>query len=159
MASVYVIDTSSLIELNQHYPQDTFSGLWDKLEALVQNDRMIAPKEVLREISPGKSPDLHGWCKNNAKMFIENNREILMYVAEIMANHAQLVPINKSGPVADPFIIALARSRKNNLTNSKIVIVTQEAVGSKYKIPFVSRTFEITCVKLMELIRQENWKF
>ena len=92
-------------------------------------------------------------------MFIENNKEILMYVAEIMRDHSGLVPINKLGPVADPFIIALARSRKNNLTNSEIIIITQEGVGSKHKIPFVSRGFNITCIRLMELIRQENWKF
>ncbi len=159
MASTYVIDTSSLIELPQHYPSSNFSGLWDHLEGLVANVRLIAPTEVFKEISPGKSHELFQWCKKNKEMFVDMNSQMLQFVSDIMTNHKGLVPLDKSGPVADPFVIALARSRMNNLTDDKIFVVTQEGVGSINKIPFVCRSYNLTAIKLMELIRLENWKF
>ena len=33
----YVIDSSSLIELNRRYPIDIFPGLWNKVDELINN--------------------------------------------------------------------------------------------------------------------------
>jgi len=46
----YVIDTSSLIDLNYRYPVDVFPGIWKNLEKLIANELLLSPKEVLKEI-------------------------------------------------------------------------------------------------------------
>ena len=42
----YVIDSSSLIELNRRYPIDIFPGLWKKVEELINKGLLISPEEV-----------------------------------------------------------------------------------------------------------------
>jgi len=46
----YCIDTSALIDFNRTYPRDVFPSLWEKMELMVKNGNLIAPKEVLNEI-------------------------------------------------------------------------------------------------------------
>ncbi len=159
MASVYVVDTNVWIELTQFYPKSNFSGLWDNLENLVKNNRIICPIEVLKEITSNKSPELYKWCKKNNRMFVNNNAQIIELVSEIMANHSYLVKPGKMGAEADPFVIALARHAPVNFDGSEMIIVTQEGIGSKLKIPFVAKTYGISSIKLMELIKREDWKF
>lgn len=47
MENFYVIDTSSLVELNKHNPIDIYPSVWNKMEELVKKGRLVAPREVL----------------------------------------------------------------------------------------------------------------
>ena len=49
-SNYYIIDSSSLIELNRHNPIDVFPTVWQKIESLISKGFLIAPKEVLYEI-------------------------------------------------------------------------------------------------------------
>ena len=159
MDAIYVTDTSSWIELGQYYPQDTFTNLWDHLQSLIKDGRIISPEEVLKEISPKKGPEIYRWCYGNKKMFAKNNSEILSIVSTIMANHQQLVNPNKIGAAADPFVIALARSRLNNIAESKVMVVSQENAAKKDRIPFVCRAYGLECIRLVDLFQREKWRF
>ena len=159
MACIYVADTSSIIELAQYYPEKVFPQLWRNFQILVTSGRLLAPTEVFKEIELGKNLDLIKWCKKNQRMFIENNREIAGFVTQIIQQHPGLVNANKLGPEADPFIIALARSRKSNLTNSEPIVVTQEGHSSLHKIPFVCSKYDINCIKLIDVFHSEGWQF
>ena len=75
-----------------------------------------------------------------------------------MTAFPQLVDPNKLGPVADPFLIALARSSISNITNSLPVIVTQERNGL-FKIPNVANHYGIRGINLLELFGEERWTF
>ena len=46
----YIIDTSSLIELNRRYPIDIFQKLWEKVEQLISKGYLISPEEVRKEV-------------------------------------------------------------------------------------------------------------
>lgn len=47
-------------------PADVYPGVWQKIEQLINNDRLLAPKEVLFEI--GNIDDkLHSWSKTQNK--------------------------------------------------------------------------------------------
>ncbi len=48
---IYIIDSSSLIELNKHNPMDVYVSVWNKISLLIGNDRLVAPKEVFKEIT------------------------------------------------------------------------------------------------------------
>jgi len=49
-SNCYIIDTSSLIELNKYNPMDVYPGVWAKIEQLINSNRLGAPKEVFNEI-------------------------------------------------------------------------------------------------------------
>jgi hypothetical protein len=67
---LYIIDSSSLIEIKRRYPISTLPGIWEDLHALVQRDQLIAPMEVKREILQGDD-ELVEWAKTHEKMFKE----------------------------------------------------------------------------------------
>ncbi len=50
---IYCIDTSSLIEMKDKYPQDVilFKVLWNNMDNLCKEHRLIVPIEVLVEIT------------------------------------------------------------------------------------------------------------
>ena len=41
----YIIDTSSLVELNRNTPIDVFPGVWKGLKSLAKSGRLVAPRE------------------------------------------------------------------------------------------------------------------
>lgn len=88
----YIIDTSSLIELNRHNPMDIYPGVWKNIENLVRQNRLLAPREVLNEI--GRKDDiLHDWAKKQRKMFVEPSKEQIEIVKEILAEYPSLIKL------------------------------------------------------------------
>ena len=65
---IYIIDTSSLIELNKHNPMDIYHTPWKKMDGLVRSKRIFAPKEVLDEIKRFDDA-LANWAKKHPGMF------------------------------------------------------------------------------------------
>lgn len=79
----YIIDTSSLIELNKHNPMDVYPGVWQRIEQLINTGRLLAPKEVFYEI--GNIDDqLHSWSKTQDKLFVEPTLEQIEIVKNIL---------------------------------------------------------------------------
>jgi len=68
LQNVYVIDTSSLIDLRVYYPQHIFPSVWKNLDRLVTENRMISSKTVLEEVSR-QDDNLLEWCKSNNNVF------------------------------------------------------------------------------------------
>jgi len=86
--------------------------------------------------------------------------------AQILKKYSSLAKPDKDGPQADPFVIALAVSLEKDpqktliKTIKKRIIVTEERLkGSKEKIPFVCKDYDIDCINVIELFRTEGWKF
>ena len=83
----YVIDTSSLIDLNYRYPVDVFPGIWKNLEKLIANELLLSPKEVLKEI---KDESLKEWTKKQKKLFRELDELQVQIVQEILKKYSSL---------------------------------------------------------------------
>lgn len=75
-----------------------------------------------------------------------------------MARFPKIVDPNKTGPVADPFIIALALFYKNGISGQEPVILTQER-NRENRIPFVADHYNVSSLNLLELFNAENWTF
>ena len=73
MNSTYIVDTSVLILLAQHYPKDIFASLWTSIEKLIEDGSILAPREVLKEIEQGGDDELIKWCKKYRRMFYMDN--------------------------------------------------------------------------------------
>jgi hypothetical protein len=159
MNSIYVVDASVLILLSQHYPKGVFSSLWESIEDLIKVKNVLAPHQVFREIEQGGDDDLTKWCKANNRMFLNNTSDVIKFAQEIIQKYPDLVNPYATRETADPFLIALARSLKSNVTDSKPIIVTDENEVKIDRIPHISRIFGLESLKLTGMFQKEKWSF
>ncbi len=159
---VYCIDSSSLMLLARQYPHRRFPGLWKKVEGLMKAGRLVAPREVYKEIRQGDD-ELTRWAKRHRSMFKPLNTEQARAVAEVLAHCDSLIDPLSERAQADPFVIALARTgsdpRGRSLFRAKHIVVTEEGRNHPRKIPKVCEHFEIDCICLLDVFDQEGWKF
>jgi len=160
---VYCIDSSALIELRQRYPRAIFPALWQKLSELVRAGRLIAPREVKKEVA--KDDELPSWVKHNRRVFVALTAAQVQRVGEILKRFPGLIDPTKEIPDADPFVIALALSENAENLFAKHVVVTMErrSRGTKPKIPDVCTAYGVECIfgstALTELFEGEGWRF
>ena len=159
---VYIIDTSSLIEMNKHNPMDIYETPWKNMDNLVKTGRLYAPKEVLDEIKRFDD-DLAEWAKKHPQMFKEPTREQIGIVKEVLKKYPSLIKKGKRF-AADPWVIALAieliRNSQTTLVKVKRIVVTEEKIrGNKVRIPFVCEDYTVEAIDVLDMFRLENWKF
>ncbi len=156
---IYIIDTSSLIEMKDKYPIDIFPTIWEKMEELYKNNRLIAPLEVKKEI---RDDELKNWIRNKKDMFISPDDIQLEKVKDILDKFPSLVKSEKPQPEeADPWLIALAIRKKEEagIFSKDYIIVTEESRRKPKKLPAVANHYGIECINLIELFRKEGWRF
>jgi len=159
---IYVIDTSSLIEMKDKYPRDVslFKPVWENVEKLCREGRLIMPVEVLKEIEQGDD-ELKRWTKSKRKILIKPNKPQFAKISEILDKFRFLAKPEKSGPNADPWVIALAVEKNDEeqktLFPNRHIVVTEESKTKTDKIPAVCRSYDIECISLIELFRREGW--
>ena len=149
----YCIDTSSLIAAwQERYPIENFPAFWVKVEALIEDGRLIAPVDVLHEIKK-RSDELHIWLKARRGMFHELDDAVQIEAAQILAQFPRLVGERKMRTSADPFVIALARVRVLQL------VTDEKPTGSlsRPNIPDVCAELNMTTIGVLDLIRRERW--
>jgi hypothetical protein len=160
--NVYIIDSSSLIELNKHHAMDVFVSVWKNLSELIKNDRLIAPREVLKEIE-NFDDSLAKWSKKQKKLFKNPTKKQIEIVQEILKEYPSIVNIDAKNS-ADPWVIALAieqsTNRQQTLFQIKRIVVTEEKLrGNKVRIPYICLNKNIESIDVVDLFRTENWKF
>jgi predicted nucleic acid-binding protein len=151
----YCIDTSALLDgWVRWYPPDTFQTLWDNIGALIDNGIMVAPEEVFTELAK-KDDDVYKWAKKNKSMFLSPVEDIQIATAEILNIYPRLVDSRKDRSQADPFVIAVARVHN-------LAVVTEEkgpGTEDRPKIPNVCAHFGIKYMRLLDMIRDQGWRF
>lgn len=159
----YVIDSSSLIELNRRYPIDVFPGPWDGIEDLIRRGLLVSHKEVLKEISV-MDDSLKKWSMRQKNFFKEVDEKQMGIVREILEKYPSLAKSDSETAAADPFVIALAVETSPQKTllqtaKGKIIVTEERLRGNKVKIPFVCKDYKIECITIIELCRSEGWTF
>lgn len=161
-SNFYIIDTSSLIELNKHNPKDVYPGPWKKIEHLIRSDRLVAPKEVFNEIQE-IDDSLLSWVKSQNKLFIPPTLRQIEIVKDILKEYPAIIKINRRYD-ADPWVVALAVElatdlQETLLTIKRIVVTEEKLRGNKIKIPFVCEKYTIEAVDIIDMFRTEGWTF
>lgn len=159
----YVIDTSSLIELNRRYPIDVFPSLWKNVEGLIDRGLLISHKEVLKEISI-MDDALKKWATKQRKLFKELTAKQMQIVKEILKKYPSLAKSDNESAAADPFVIALAvelgsEAQKTLFEKGRIIVTEEKLRGNRVRIPFVSKDYGIDCINIIEMCRVEGWQF
>jgi hypothetical protein len=170
---LYIIDSSSLIEIKRRYPKDMLPGIWADLHTLVQRDQLIAPIEVMREIFQ-RDDELTEWAREHDKMFKEIDDDVWESAKSVVAEFPQIADYNSAKSVhADPFVIGLAMVLTNpsqsRLSRREIFVVTDEKSdlfknpklpSSQIKrIPDVCGMFKLNCISHLELFKIERFRF
>lgn len=154
---MYCIDTSSLIEgWERKYPIDVVPGLWTKLDELVEAGRLISPEEIRDELKK-KSDGVWSWAKKHREtMFAPLDEDLMSVVSEVLEAYPRLVDRRRNRSGGDPFVVALAKLRE-------ATVVSEEDFSGKLdkgpRIPDVCEALKIPCIKILDLIRREKWRF
>jgi hypothetical protein len=158
---MYCIDTSSLVEWwFLRYPPSTFPSLRVRIEGLISSGRLVTSEFVVQELGV-KRDELFDWAKAQASFSISTTQDVANEMASIVAHFPALVDPGAQRTQADPFLIALAKTRG-------LTVVTQETLAGAKKrprrqrgiyIPDVCAAMNIPCITLLGMIQREGWTF
>ena len=156
---VYSLDTSSLIDAYRKlYPMDNFPSLWQDIENLIRQDRLIMSEFVFAEAMRDKFLD--DWCtnrklKSQLELKIDDFDQIA--VRDILAEYPGILNLKKGKSLSDPWVIAVAKRYFQN-----VVIVSEEKLTGNLqhpRIPDVCKDSNIECVTISGMIQREDWKY
>jgi hypothetical protein len=147
------VDTSALIQARvELYPPDVFTTLWNYFEKLIDDGRLLATDEVLRELEK-KDDELYQWASARKQIFIPLDETLQNRASKIINTFPSLVETKSTmRGAADPFVIALEQDRQ--LT----VITAETSKPSKPRIPDVCKELSLSCLSLVQLFRREEWR-
>ncbi|UCE62330.1 MAG: DUF4411 family protein [Phycisphaerales bacterium] len=151
---IYCLDTSAFVQpWHERYPVDVFPSFWKAIEDWIEEDKIIAPEEVMIEVQK-VDDDLLKWIKSHKEMFRPPDAEVQKEVQEILKRHTRLVDTKRGRSIADPWVIAQA-------VVCDAIIVTEElpSRGRSPKIPDVCEDLEIPYTNVLGLIREMGLKF
>jgi hypothetical protein len=150
---IYCIDTSSLIAAwQERYPVENFPAFWDKMDGLIEAERLMAPVDVLHEIKK-RSDELHAWLKARKAMFRELDDAVQIEAANVLTQFPRLVAEKKVRTSADPFVIALAS------VEGWQIVTDEKPTGSMQRpnIPDVCGKLGLTTFDILQVIKTEKW--
>lgn len=154
----YSIDTSALIHAwVRSYPIHNFPSFWNRIDDLIEADRLCASIEVLNEIKK-RNDGLFKWANERLSIFIDiEGDDLQIQVAGILHRYPRLVDTRKNRSAADPFVIAVA-----SLDDPPLVVVTQEGATNNIKkpnIPDICAEEGLDCISIVDLIVRQDWRF
>ena len=134
---VWVVDTSSIIEIRRFVPSAARRRVLDRFSALASEGRLRFPKQVVEELQRAADPDvpdpLLEWTERVAADACPAHPAFAK-VKEILAIVPDILDPNKDSGAdeADPYVLALADDLRSQALDARIV--TQETKDSPRKI-------------------------
>jgi len=169
--SLYVVDTSFLIEVHKRYPQKLLPGIWKDIETLIGAGRIIAPIKVKNEINQ-QDDELKDWVNDHDSMFRSLGSELLETTSIVVDKYPRTAkPTSQNIHHADPFVIGLAlKVMRQSTLNTRIISVVAEEKSKLAKnptlreeeiekIPDVCQKLGIRCITHLEMFKQEGFRF
>ena len=151
----YLIDASSLNDLQDKYPKDIpiFEPIYNKVYEMFEKEELFSVREVYEELK-----DSQEFWEDYKDCFRELTEKESKNVSDILCSDEFKVFVeqgmkNNKGHWADPHLIACAMEDK-----TEIVVVTQESRTNKPqgKIPYVCKRLNIKSINLLEFIKEIN---
>lgn len=165
----YVIDTSILVEISQHYYPDVFPSLWEYIYELIEDETIVSLVEVQKEIDKGKFSKQWDLINvNSGKKFFKEFEgdemlglsqiiELDVYTEEYKDKNDQVTTLEKEWgiygeEVADPLLIC------HGLYHDSTV-VTLENPNHGHNIPHVCYLLDVRCIGLKKFFVENEFKF
>ena len=129
---IFVFDNSPLSTLFRNFYRSRFPSLWEKVDAIVDEGRLVSTREVLNEEG--------------------------LFVAQIFSirhfqQNIEQKKLYKGGYNADPFVVAKAAIIRGT------VVTMEEHAPNAAKIPNICERFDIPCLSLEKFMEAESWEF
>jgi len=154
----YCIDTSSIVALKRTYPRKSLGPLWDLLERLADDGRLIAPHEVLRELNQVED-EMKAWAKTHSGIFVPIDTDQANALKEIQVEFPGVSASAKQGPHADPWCLALSLVRTRSGDDLHLISEEKDTITKSDKIPYVARHFKIQPARVLEVPSLEGLEF
>ena len=155
---IYSLDTSALIAaFHERYPIENFPAFWRKIEELIRSGQLKMSQIVFEEAM--RDTEIKQWCdQNQLKSYLQVaiDESVQEKVSEVLLEFPRLVDNRTGKSGADPWVVALA------LTSGDYIVVTEENhthSRNRPKIPDACDHFNLECIKIVDLIKRENWVF
>lgn len=148
---MFVFDTSAFINgWKDHYPWPTFERVWEWVGEEMEAGRVIAPREVYRELDK-RDDDIHAWMKERRHLFLDPIQDVQDKAGPIYLQF----PRPGVRDAADPWVIAEADVRG-------FTVVTYEGrtfSGARTKnwdrqMPGVCAVLGVPCITLPMALNQ-----
>ena len=97
------------------------------------------------------------WCERRGKeaLTVPTDGTVAAEVQRVLENNERLVMQMKGRNRADPFVIAVARIRDAAVVTGE----GSDGTERRPKIPYVCMQLGISCMRLIDVIRDEGWRF
>lgn len=138
----------------RYYPPTIFGSLWERVDQLCNDTRILVPEEVYKELEYHHD-DPFNWLKERSdSVLVPTDAEVAVAVRDILTEYPRLVMEGSTRDRADPFVIATAELHD-------AVVITGEKGGSEKspKIPYVCDGRGVKCAGFLDLVQLEGWSF
>ncbi len=145
-----MFDSSAFINGTRHYYFDTMRAVWTLIEEAIDDDRIIVPREVYREVVD-QEDEISDLVKGHKAAVAEPSRDV-----QIRAGQLQLqFPKPGLRDRADPFVMAEAEIRQFTVvTYEGITFSGAPAKGADKKLPAICGRAGISCSTLPQALRE-----
>jgi len=165
LKNIYFMDTSALVIVQRCYPISLFPDLWNNLDKLFWNERIISHDFVYDEIVPstGAKDEIAKLVSRYKKYFKKISKRQAQLVPEIIGLFPALIDPKSKKNEADPWLISLVFEEMELKgifgDESEYVIVSNESKKNPNKIPAVCKHYNIRHMSLFEFYEDNGWKF
>ena len=159
---VWVIDTSSIIEVRRSTQKRHREQIFRRMTQLVTEGRLAYPPQVVAELERSaqpKSPDPQlAWAKQNASAARGSGSGFLDDVKEILAEVPQVLDPNKDAGAdeADPYVLAVAQRLRQEGTDARVVTEERRDTDSKMSMNTAAGILGIPSVPLAAFLKVEK---
>ncbi|MCC5805109.1 MAG: DUF4411 family protein [Opitutales bacterium] len=159
MKPPYVVDTNIFMDWQaRFYPPDVFVSLVEKIDDLIQQGRLIAPRLVREELDAVGTNQLTAWAQAREAVWIPDTAIVEGAVA-IQSQFPGLLDPKAEFEEADAYVIALARQQDGIVVTSETPAAEKRKPKREFFIPDVCREIGLPCINLLGLMRREKWRF
>ena len=152
---LYSFDTSAILNgRRDQLPPSVFSGLWQRIEAMIAEGGIRAV-DVVRDELGKRDDDANGWARAQTGLFVPLDQDIQLATRRILQTYPKMMGTGGGRTGADPFVIGLALARTGT-------VVTDETFSGnldKPRIPDVCKAVSVPCMNLVTFVETQNWRF
>lgn len=121
---MWILDSSAALECKRFdlVPRDSQWDFWEALLDLVQARELVFPKEVRRELSDVRHPDMPGgWAPRAWREMQPKPAPRDGTVAQVVTTFPDLVDPDSDLNAADPYVVALALEKRADGYSVRVV--------------------------------------
>jgi hypothetical protein len=153
----YCIDSCVLLDIwkaDGKYPMQIFPSIWKHIEGLINQGAISSSVEVYDELKDDDNPDLVSWLKAKRSVFLPIDTSQLPHLKSIVSKYPELTNGKRNN--ADPCLVALAKSMGASVITSEKY--QPNASPTKPKIPNLCQEFGVTCLSLLDFLKEQGVK-